>query len=209
MDHRSQPGFSLYELLITLLVIGMILALGVPNLQQFTRNSRITATANDLHTSFLLARSEATRIAPSPVPPDNASVTICSSVNPMDTNPSCGGTFSDGWIVFVDVDGDIVRDAGEAVLRRYPAVEDTVNISTNGGANYFSFARSGLGRGNVAGAGPALTSAAVCDDRGNGSGPGNDSTARAVVATQIGRATVLRDLTQVQQQITNNSLSCP
>ena len=209
MDKRSQAGFSLYELLMTLLVIGVILALGVPNLQQFTRNSRITATANDLHSSFLLARSEATRIEPSPAPPDNASVTICSSLNSMDANPDCGGAFGDGWIVFEDVDGDIVRDAGEAVLRRYPPVDGTVSISTNGGANYFSFARTGLGRGNIAGAGPALTSAAVCDDRGNGDGPGNDSTARAVVATLIGRATVIRDQTQVQQQLTNNSLSCP
>ncbi len=209
MDKRSQPGFSLYELLMTLLVIGVILALGVPNLQQFTRNSRITATANDLHSSFVLARSEATRIAPSPAPPDNASVTICSSLNPTDANPDCGGTFADGWIVFVDIDGDIVRDAGDVVLRSHPPVDATVNISTNNGANYFSFARTGLGRGNIAGAGPALTSAAVCDDRGNGDGPGTDSTARAVVATQIGRATVIRDQTQVQQQITNNALNCP
>ena len=209
MDKRTQQGFTLYELLITLLVIGVILALGVPNLQQFTRNSRITATANDLHSSFLLARSEATRIDPSPVPPDNASVTICSSLNPLDANPNCGGTFASGWIVFVDVDGDIVRDAGEVVLRSYPPIDATVSISTNGGANYFSFARTGLGRGNVGGAGPALTSAAVCDDRGNGNGPGNDSTARAVVATLIGRATVIRDQTQVGQQIANNALSCP
>lgn len=207
MDKRSETGFTLYELLITLLVIAVILSLGVPNLQQFTRNNRITATANDLHSSFLLARSEAARLAS--VPPTN-SVTICGSTTPMDPdNAACDGAFNDGWIVFVDADGDIVRDAGEAVLRAYPPPDGTVSISTNGGADYFSFATTGLGRGDVVGAGPSLVSAAVCDDRGSVPAAGTLSTARAVVATPIGRVNVVRDLTQVNQQIALNLLNCP
>ena len=201
MDKRHQSGFTLYELLITLLVIGVVLSLGVPNMQEFTANSRLTTTSNDLHTSFLLARSEAVRA--------RTNVTICAidtaALPPL--QPACGGTFDDGWMVFVDTDGDIVRDAGEVIVRSFPAIDPALNISTNGGANYFSFAGTGLGRGNVAGT--ALVSAVVCDSRGNQQEAGTDSAARALVATPTGRAAVLRGKAQIQAQITNNSLSCP
>ncbi len=202
---NSQTGFTLYELLITVLVIGVILTLGVPNMQEFTRNSRITATSSDLHASFLLARSEAVRA--------RAPVTICGlDLTALAADqPACGGSFQNGWIVFVDTvgNGNIVREAGDTVLRTFPAVDaGLVRISTNAGANYFGFAGTGLGRGNVMGAGTALVSAVVCDDRGNTQAAGVDSTARAVVATPTGRATVLRGHAQVAAQITNNSLTC-
>ena len=57
MKTTRQHGFTIYELLITMLVVGVILTIGIPNFSEFTRNSRISATANDLHASFQLARS--------------------------------------------------------------------------------------------------------------------------------------------------------
>ena len=62
MDKAKQSGFTVYELLITMIIIGVILTIGVPNLAEFTQNSRLTATSNDLHSSFQLARSEAARL---------------------------------------------------------------------------------------------------------------------------------------------------
>lgn len=188
---RYQNGFTLYELLITVLVIGVILALGVPNMAEFTRNSRITATANDLHASFLFSRSEAAR--------SKSMVTICASNNSANANPSCAGTFDDGWIVFVDTNGDIVRDAGEVVLRRYPAIDTTIDITTNGAASYFSFAPSGLGRGDVT-VNPSLSVARICDERGNVTAAGGWSSARALIVTPIGRASVIRDKVQIAAQ---------
>ena len=61
MNSQSQNGFTLYEILITLLIVGVVMTLGLPNLTAFTQNSRVTTTANDLHGSFYLARSEAAR----------------------------------------------------------------------------------------------------------------------------------------------------
>jgi prepilin-type N-terminal cleavage/methylation domain-containing protein len=62
MRRIIRNGFTLYELLITLLIVGMVLTLGIPNFTEFTRNSRMTATANDLHSALQLARSEAARL---------------------------------------------------------------------------------------------------------------------------------------------------
>ena len=203
MTRRYQNGFTLYELLITMLVIGIVLTLGIPNFSEFTQNSRITSTANDLHSSFQLARSEAAR--------SKSNVTICASANSMAaaTCTGAGGTFDDGWIIFIDLNGDIQRPAGpnvvggENVLRRHPAIPDAINIVTNAGANYFGFAPTGLGRGDVGGL-PAVQTAVICDGRGNVVAAGGMSAARFLVVTPIGRAMVLRDVAQI-----NGAGGCP
>ena len=197
MNKRTQHGFTLYELLTTVLVVGVILALGVPNMTAFRQNSRMTATANDLHSSFHLARSEASRA--------RAVVSICASANSMTANPTCGGEFEDGWIVFIDdnrdgvddaTDGNIVVNPGEDILRQFPALDDEIVINSGGNADYFSYAGTGQGRGNVTGNAPVGT-LIMCDSRGNITAPGGRSTARVLVVTPLGRPTVLRDKAQV------------
>jgi type IV fimbrial biogenesis protein FimT len=189
MTSKYQSGFTLYELLITMLVIGVILTLGIPSFSDFTQNSRIASTANDLHSSFHLARSEAARA--------KAPVTICASADPMGAALCDGASFDGGWIIFVDLNGDIQRaGAGENVLRAHPPVDTAINVTTNAGADYFGFAATGLGRGDVGGQ-PSVSTATICDGRGNIVAAGGNSAARFLVVTPIGRATVLRDVGQI------------
>jgi type IV fimbrial biogenesis protein FimT len=192
MKNRGQRGFTVYELLITLLIVGVVLTLGIPNLSEFTQNSRVTSVVNDLHSSFLLARSEAARA--------KANVTICASASPMDAAADCdGGSFDEGWIIFVDLGNPnlIARDVPgtEPILRRHPAIPDGIDITPLVGGTYFSFAPSGLGRGDVDG--PALQSAVICDERGNRTASGGLSAARYIVVTPIGRSTVVREVGQI------------
>ncbi len=189
MGNTYERGFTLYELLITMLLIGIVLSVGIPSFSDFTRNSRITGTANDLHSSFHLARSEAAR--------SKAPITICASADPLGAALCDSATFDDGWIIFMDLNGDIARaGAGENVLRAHPPVDDAIDIATNAGANYFGFAPTGLGRGDVGGQ-PSMSTAVICDDRGNIVAAGGMSAARFLVVTPIGRATVLRDKDQI------------
>jgi type IV fimbrial biogenesis protein FimT len=197
---RRQTGFTLYELLITTAIVGIVIAYGIPNLADFTANSRMTAAANDLHSTFYLARSEAARA--------KTNVSICASANAMDPDPDCGGTFEDGWIVFLDPDGLVTHDAGEAILRRHEALDDRVSISTPGMQDYFSFSASGLGRGNVTGL-PPVTTAVICDQRGNVIAAGGRSAARVLVVTPLGRATVLHDRDRIAQSIASTGATCP
>ena len=196
MGKAKQNGFTVYELLIAMLIIGVILTIGVPNLAEFTQNSRLTATSNDLHSSFQLARSEAAR--------SKSNITICGSTAPLDPAAACDGTFNDGWIIFLDTDGDIVRDAGENILRAHPPVADGVTITTNANSTYFSFAGTGLGRGDVGG-NPSVATAMICDNRGIDDAPGGRATARRLVTTPIGRATIISDKTL----ILNAGGTCP
>ena len=188
MKISTQTGFTLYELLTTLLIVGVVLSLGIPNMQSFRQNSRMTAVANDLHSSFHLARSEASR--------SKTNITICASANSMAAAPTCGGELEAGWIIFEDRNGDIDVNGADAVLRRFPPVANAIVINTTGPNDYFSYAPTGLGRGNITGTPPVATMV-LCDDRGNIRGGGGKSTARVLVVTPLGRATVLADESQI------------
>ena len=201
MNKRIQSGFTLYELMVTLTIAGIVLMVGIPSMGEFRQNSRMTSTANDLHSSFYLARSEAAR--------SKAIITICASADSMvddpPISPSCSGEFEDGWIVFVDdnlngivdaSDGNIAVDNGESILRRFPARHESLTLDTTGMGDYFSYAATGLGRGQVL-ADPPVTTAIMCDVRGNVTASGGRSAARVLVITPLGRATVLRDEDQV------------
>jgi type IV fimbrial biogenesis protein FimT len=199
MNPLKQHGFTLYELLITLLVIGIVLVIGVPDLGDFTRNGRITGTANDLHSSFMVARSEAAR--------SKSNITICASAAPTGAALCDGGSFDQGWIIFVDINGDLERaGVNENVLRSHSPVHENIDISTNGGSTYFSFSPAGLGRGDIAG--PAVQIAMICDQRGNVDAPGGSSAARRLVVTPIGRSVVIRDKDQIDTSIGMGGVPC-
>jgi len=201
MKKRLQNGFTLYELLITFLIVGVVLAWGVPNMTAFTQNSRMTGTANDLHAAFQMARSEAARA--------KTNITICASANATSAAADCGGTWEQGYIIFVDENGDLARaGANETVLRSHDTVARGVSLKVANNATYFSYASTGLGRGDVGG-NPALSQVVMCDERGNITAAGGNSAARLFVATPLGRATILRDKTLIANALANMGQGCP
>ena len=201
MKRRTQSGFTLYELLITLLIVGVVLTLGIPNLSEFTRNSRVTSTSNDLHAAFHMARSEAARA--------KNNVTICASANSMAAAADCGGTWDQGYIIFMDDNADQLRNAvGETILRAQPAAAEGITLAVEADATYFMYASSGLGRRDVATNVP-VSRIMICDDRGTAETSQDYSAARLFVSTPLGRATIIRDLTTVEDALTGMGKTCP
>ena len=180
--------------------LGVVLTLGVPNMIAFTQNSRMTATANDIHSAFHLARSESSRA--------KTNITVCASNNSMAADADCGGTWNDGFIVFVDDNGDLSRaGAGETVLRSYPAVDDSITIAVANDATFFSYASTGLGRTVVGNT--AVTQIVMCDERGSEISAGGASAARLFVATPLGRAQIFRDQGLVDTALADMNKTCP
>ncbi|WP_456405195.1 GspH/FimT family pseudopilin [Thiolapillus sp.] len=56
---RKIQGFTLVELLITVVVLSILVALAVPSFRGLMDRNAVSTTANDLLSSILLARSEA------------------------------------------------------------------------------------------------------------------------------------------------------
>jgi type IV fimbrial biogenesis protein FimT len=201
MDSKSQLGFTLYELMITIMIVGIILGFGVPNLIAFSQNSRMTSAANDLHAAFQLARTEAARA--------RTNITICASADPMSGTSDCDGTWDQGFIVFVDTDGSITRSgATETVLRAHPPADPGVNFRFADDARFFSYASTGLGRGDVGG-NFAVSQVVICDERGNSTAAGGNSAARLFVTTPLGRATIVRDKSKITTALSTMSETCP
>jgi type IV fimbrial biogenesis protein FimT len=198
MNKNNNSGFTLYELMITVLIVGIVLTFAIPNMQDFSRNSRMTAAANDLHSAFHLARSESSR--------SKTNITIC----PSDDTLDCGGTWSDGYIVFVDEDGDLKVDEkdGDSVVRSSLALHEALSLAVAEDATYFSFASTGLGRAGVGGE-TAVTQIVICDERGTQIAAGGSSAARLFVVTPLGRATVVREKETIDDALSLMGQTCP
>lgn len=106
---KTDAGFTLLELLIVLLIGGIVLGLGIPNMVDLVRNNRISSQTNDFLASMAMARAEALKRG---VP-----VIVCRS-NTEGGNPNCGtgSGWEDGWAVFVDANRNSAFDNGEPVL---------------------------------------------------------------------------------------------
>jgi len=228
METRHQSGFTLWELLVTMLVAGILIGLGVPSLQDAQRNSAVNAAANDLITGLLAARAEAVK--------RQVPVTLCASPDPSAQPPVCsqtGAGANGGFIVWVDFDpthvdanqspvltasdGNAVVDAGEVtpqqpiLIRNAPpptmAPAGTLRIfaGTAGvSSGYITYFPNGFPR-NAAGAPAFVRLVLYCDDRGNKSGPGGAafSTARLVQIDQTGRAIVNSNKNDIAAQLAN------
>jgi type IV fimbrial biogenesis protein FimT len=107
MNMKRQKGFTLVELLITIVVISILLATAVPSFMQAIKNNRVTGQANSFVVSTQMARNEAVK--------RGAGTTICAANADMN---ACSGSndWSTGWIIFSDLnrDGAINTSTGTA-----------------------------------------------------------------------------------------------
>ncbi len=166
---KLHTGFTLVEVMITLVIAAILLAMAVPSFMTMLQNNRMTTQVNDYVTSLNVARSEAVK--------RSSRVTVCKSAN----NTSCAttGGWQQGWIVFVDTNNDATVSAGEEVLRAHGPIESgNTLVGTTDVINYISFVSTGF---SLLTNGSAQNGTVVmCDSRGFG------ADARAVVLSASG-----------------------
>jgi type IV fimbrial biogenesis protein FimT len=101
-------GFTTIELMVTLTVVMVLLAIAIPSFSAISAQNRLAAATNDLAAAFSLARQTAvTR---------NASVALCAGDAVHGCHTSTDWDWSRGWLVFMDRDRDGVRDADESIV---------------------------------------------------------------------------------------------
>ncbi|WP_235510075.1 GspH/FimT family pseudopilin [Variovorax sp. Root473] len=120
-------GFTLIELMVTLAVLVVLIAIAVPSFDGIRLSTRLSSYATALVAGTQLARSEAIK--------RNAPVTLCASAN--GTSCSTNGQWEAGWIVRSDTQ----------VLRVEPAAASGYRLRATGGASAVVFQATGLGAG--------------------------------------------------------------
>jgi type IV fimbrial biogenesis protein FimT len=148
-------GFTLIELIVTMVIAAIVLSIAVPSYQASVQNNRRTTAINELATALQLARSTAIS--------RRVSVTVCRSTDGANClNGAGSGDWTRGWMVFTDPNNNNSLDAGETVLRVHGALPGGATlIGNNNVVNQISFQATGLARGSNG----TITH---CDARGSG-----------------------------------------
>ncbi len=130
---RGFFGFTVIELLITIVIASILVSLALPSFRAFLQNNRLKTETSEFFAAISLARTEAIANA--------ARATLCVSAN----QTACtAGTWDQGWLakIWVDADGDEVVDAGEErILRARPAPDNGIVLTAGG--TVLSFSASG------------------------------------------------------------------
>jgi len=180
---RGAQGMSLVEIMLTITILAILLAMAAPSVTSIVQNSRIRSQAGDMMANLAIARAEAVK--------RGVYVSLCPSSNWNVTPPSCTTgalttSWNQGYIVFADANKDGNVDPGDtliAVVEPFPgsALGTPPNAFTSSGftntpVNVLQFRPSGAA--NL----PANGTFALCDTR---SGPWG----RTITISPTGRAT--------------------
>jgi prepilin-type N-terminal cleavage/methylation domain-containing protein len=109
-----QTGFSMVELMVTLAISGILLAMGIPAFQSIMQTNRVALQTNDIASSLNYARAEAVN--------RRATVNITSK----------SGGWANGWNVWVDLDGDTSMDTDE-VLKTLDSLSGNTTLAALAG----------------------------------------------------------------------------
>ncbi len=204
---KKQSGFTLIELMITLIIAGTLYAIAGPSLVNVISQKQSVATTNELLAALHIARSEAIKL--------NKRVTICESSN--GSSCSSTGEWENGWIVFVDSLGAASGSTGSAcanttsncLLRVHGAIGDAdltirgVDQDSNT-VNAFTFTSRGLPKNNTGNGQSGVF--AICSKESNG-----DSFFRVVALSFSGRVRVSEEstITSASSSGDTTAISCP
>lgn len=146
---RTQSGFSLMELMITVAVAGILAAVAVPSLNGFVRNTRLTNTSSLLASDLNLARGEAVK--------RNARMIVCARKKTSSTkckpNADEDVTWANGWVICYDMDADDDCDDATTALPNPILLRSAISsqLSLTATTNFLRF----NGAGAQSGANPA------------------------------------------------------
>lgn len=174
---RRVRGYSIIELVTVVAVLAIMLGFAVPSFQEFVTNYRTSVQTNDLLSDLAIARTEAVKYA-----------------RRTEVRAE-GGDWTNGWIVWTDLNADGTADVDEVVKRHGVAEPEFTILAGDAGGNPVPTIAFGVTGTLVTPAGAVAVEFAVCR-------PDNDPLkSRGIVLIPSGRA-------QSQKADDNNAVNC-
>ena len=104
----TQHGFTMTELLATIGIISILMAIGAPSYRYVTTSNRMSGEINGLLGDLQFARAEAIK--------EGQTITVCATAD----GATCAGntTWTGGWLVFADNTAIGTFDAATDVMLR-------------------------------------------------------------------------------------------
>jgi type IV fimbrial biogenesis protein FimT len=128
---EKQSGFTIMELLLTLLIVGILAGIGLPSFNNLIASNKMSSNANEIVGAFNLARSEATQ--------RGTNVNIGSI--------SGGTDWTSGFRIWLDGNDNDAYDAGEEI-RVFEAIDSGLTLTSTRVGVYFNavgFSKFGAG----------------------------------------------------------------
>jgi type IV fimbrial biogenesis protein FimT len=127
-------GFTLVELMITISVAAILVAVGVPSFRYVTTSNRVSSEINGLLGDMQFARAEAIR--------EGQTVTVCASAN----GATCSGStnWKTGWLVFSDTGVIGTLDGTDPLLKMQRTFSGQDTLQTNHNISAVTFSREGF-----------------------------------------------------------------
>lgn len=91
---KKSNGFTLFEVLIGISILGIMTAIAIPNLTSFLINTKVDNEISQLQRLLLVARNAAIN--------SEQTVTVC----PLSSSLSCTNNWENKLTAFIDIDGD-------------------------------------------------------------------------------------------------------
>ena len=138
-SYGGAKGFTLIELMVTVALVAILMAVAVPSVTTFQRNAQLTSFSNTLLSAINAARGEAMKRGQSAM------------VVPVD-----GSNWRNGWVVFVDLDRSqaFIETSDFTILKR-EALPSYLEITATGTAAasppYIMFDASGYAKTKAGG----------------------------------------------------------
>lgn len=120
LARRAARGFTAIELMVVISILAILAALALPSFRGVIERYRVARAAEDLTATIYLARAEAIR---------RGATVILQRATPTDCagDVTANGSWSCGWVLFEDVNGNGAPDAVELIQLSPPA--DGVTIT--------------------------------------------------------------------------------
>ncbi|MEW6991288.1 GspH/FimT family pseudopilin [Colwelliaceae bacterium 6441] len=129
LKHKYQ-GFTLVELLISVSILAVLMAVALPNLNNFLVKSRVDNEISELHRLILTARNAAIN--------SGRNVTLC----PLTPQNTCGNNWKNELSVFTNVDNTATFDPNnEELIKTKAKVSDSDTLKLN--QNTFVYSPTG------------------------------------------------------------------